>query len=509
MGNVASAPIGWVFPPAVVLACAASFAVGANDVGNALGTSTGSRALSVRAAIVVGAVMEMLGIVSLGSVVGSTLREGIVSPSAFADPRLFVVGMLSVLCAATAWLIVATLLALPVSTTHTIVAGIFAFGLFEEGPSAINGPSVGLIGASWLLSPLFGCAVAYGLFRPLHYFILLRNQIRNDAAGVSRWSLLLFPPLAALTASFMSLLLILSLLKNGVAIPVAVLVCLPLVVLVGCWAAVNWIVLPFWLRSSSRLGPKIYRFMHWGDPPGVTPITSLEDEAKKEEEEGEEEKAGKTDDFDAENSTDMETPRDPETILVRAPEAEMKANVVEAESLFISLMVTTAALVAFAHSANDIANSVAPFLVCYEFFTTQQIVLSFRGPLWIYLVAGICLVVGLVSLGHLVMGTIGNKVTRLTPMAGFSAQFSASVVVVVATLVGIPVSTTHVIVGAVTGVGLVIAPRSVNWRSLGRIAIGWLVTIAIGAGLTLVFYAPMRMAVVTTNWTASNNTFGV
>lgn len=156
----------------------------------------------------------------------------------------------------------------------------------------------------------------------------------------------------------------------------------------------------------------------------------------------------------------------------------------------------------------DIANSVAPFVVCYEYATTSNLDTNFKAPLWIYIVAGCFLVLGLLTLGFVVMKTIGQKITVLSPMAAFAAQLSGSCVVIAATLAGMPVSTTHVIVGAITGVGVSVEGlKAINVKTIGKILLGWSVTIVAGAGLTLAFYAPLRLTAMGTNSTNVTNFF--
>lgn len=201
-----------------------------------------------------------------------------------------------------------------------------------------------------------------------------------------------------------------------------------------------------------------------------------------------------------EQSHDFEANLPDDNSILASPEADAAAEAAS-QSLFESLLVATAALVAFAHSANDIANS-----VCFEYATTQSLDVNYHAPFWLFLVAGVVLCLGLLTLGFVVMRTIGEKITKLQPMAGFCAQLAGSVVVITATLIGLPVSTTHVIVGAVTGVGVSVdGIRAISLGTIGKILIGWLVTICIGAGLTLAFYAPLRLTIVV-NATITNAT---
>lgn len=518
MGSISSIPLGWTLVPGAIIAAGATFAVGANDVGNALGTSLGSRALSLRSAIILGGFMEFLGIVSLGQLVGGTLKAGIVDPEAFSNPQYYVVGMFSVLAAAFVWLLAATLLGLPVSTTHTIVAGIFAFGVFEIGASAVNVNSVISISISWIASPLSGFVAAYLLYWLLHHLVIARPTARQDASAVRKWVDLLFPILAGATCGFMVLLVLIGVRKaagdNGI-IPVWVLAVIPVVLAVLAWALTFWVLLPRWYQTRDVWAPRIRKVLLWGDtavqpPDEIRPVDETDGE-----------------------SSELEGRGEAEIVRIMAsPSRSIEAAILDSDSLFVSLMVMTAALVAFAHSANDIANSVAPFMVIYEWYTTQELNASFNGPTWyvvgafscaffcwflhplhliiiiitpnrIYIVSGLFLVLGLVCLGYIVMRTIGEKVTKLSHMAGFVAQLSASLVVIIATLLGLPISTTHTIVGAITGVGAAVSFRNIQWMNIGKICLGWIFTILIGAGLTLAFYAPLRLT-VHTNTTRSN-----
>jgi phosphate/sulfate permease len=500
MGNLASVPVGWVIVPASIIAAGATYAVGANDAANALGTSVGARSLSLRSAIALGAVMEFLGIVALGAVVGSTLRSGIIDPFAFTDPRYYVVGMFSVLCAAFSWLLVATLLGLPVSTTHTIVAGIASFGLFEVGTAALNVNSVVIISISWIVSPLLGFAVALVLYLVLNWVIVRRHELTSDAAGIRRWVDWLFPVCAAGTLGFMTVTVLLAIHKSTKSVPLPVMVVLPVVIAAIAGVLTWFVLLPYWYNHKDSCAPLAARFLNWGDAEVIEgPLTVPPVEETTEDQEQTSESA----------------------LIVAATATQIESAIFEARQLFTSLMVATAAIVAFSHAANDISNSVAPLLVwyafclcvdsflscnlcSYEWVTVQSLDPEFRGPFWLYIIAGVFLVLGLATLGFIVMRTIGEKVTKLNPMAGFVAQLSASIVIIICTVFGLPISTTHCVVGAVFGIG-VASRQGVQWKMLVRIVLGWLVTIIIGAGLTLVFYAPLRLTIAP-NVTTANST---
>ena len=369
------------------------------------------------------------------------------------------------------------------STTHTIVAGIAAFGLFEVGVAALQVQSVVIIAVSWVVSPVSGFVAALLLYLLLEWALVRRHVAREDAAGLRRWADWLFPLCTAATLGFMTVTVLLAVQKSAGGVPLAVLIVVPLAVAAAAGAAVWLLLLPLWHAHHQTWGPRAARVLHWGEPP--EPPRAAEEEA-----------AAAT--SSSASTQDEEVSQDREAgekkLIVASTPRQLAEATHEAQRLFVSLMVVTAAIVAFSHAANDISNSVAPFLVCLEWVTTQSVDPAFRGPFWLYVLAGVFLVLGLVCLGFMVMRTIGEKVTKLNPLAGFVAQLSASAVIVICTVFGMPISTTHCIVGAVFGIS-VASRQPVQWRVLGRILLGWLVTIAVGAGLTLAFYAPLRLTI--------------
>ena len=166
------------------------------------------------------------------------------------------------------------------------------------------------------------------------------------------------------------------------------------------------------------------------------------------------------------------------------------------ERIFAFLQIITACYVAFAHGANDVANAVGPLAAVYHIATTGQVAMKVPVPVWILAFGGIGIVFGLIMMGQRVMKTIGSGITEITPSRGFAAQFGAATAVLVCSRMGLPVSTTHCLVGAVMGVALVRGIAAVDARTVQNIFISWIATVPIAAMLTIVIYLGFRLFLI-------------
>jgi PiT family inorganic phosphate transporter len=395
------------------LALYMAWAIGANDVANAMGTSVGSGALTLRRAIVVAAILEFAGAFLVGGHVTDTIRKGIVDPGPFVgSEHLFAYGMLAALASAGTWLMIATRFGWPVSTTHSIVGAIVGVGLVVGGESAVNWPKVAQIVLSWVTSPLVGGALAYGIFVLTRRLILDSD---NPVAQARRYG-----PLFFFWVFFvLGLVTLFKGLENlnldfGFGTSVALAFTLGLVGAVIGFFFLRHVPLHRELDSGSRFA-------------GV-------------------------------------------------------------ERLFAVLQILTACAVAFAHGSNDVANAIGPLAAVANTVTTGS--LEGKAPLepWMLAVGGFGIVVGLATYGYKVMETIGRKITELTPSRGFAAELAAATTIVLASRLGIPVSTTHTLVGSVLGVGLARGIGALDLRVVGRILVSWLATLPTGAGLAIFFY---------------------
>jgi len=395
-----------------------AWGVGANDVANAMGTSVGSKALTIKQAILIAMVFEFAGAYLAGGEVTSTIRKGIVDTDVFVDsPDLLVYGMLSALLAAGTWLMIASFKGWPVSTTHSIVGAIVGFAAVGVSTDAVNWSKVSTIVASWVVSPVIAGTISFAIFRSVQNLILIQD---DPFARAKKYA-----PMYMFAVGFlMAMVTILKGLKHvfkdiGVSLTFGESV---------VWAIMFGISVAI---LGSFLLARVER-----------------DEA-----------------LEKENRF---------------------ANV---ERVFAVLMIFTACSMAFAHGSNDVANAVGPLAAVVNVVNSGgDIAAKSAMPSWILLLGGAGIVFGLATYGFKVMGTIGRKITELTPSRGFAAELGAAATVVFASGTGLPISTTHTLVGAVLGVGLARGIGALNLRMIGSIFLSWVVTLPAGAGLAIVFF---------------------
>lgn len=384
-----------------------AYGVGANDVANAMGTSVGSKVLTIKQAVLVAAVFEFLGAFLAGGGVTQTIRKGVIDPALFdGNLEILIYGMISALFAAGTWLLVASLRGWPVSTTHTIVGAIVGFGIYALGINEINWAVVGNIGLSWITSPLSSALVA-GLF----YYICKTYIIDND----SRFKGLIIRMYIFLAGFAIALITVTKGLKN--------------------------------IFKQQEL------FVSFQESVFISAIAAL-----------------------------LFT-----FIFYYFSKAKLKQSV-DSESQFAYLMIFTSCAVAFAHGSNDVANAIGPLAAINQ--ATNQLLnqpYTLETPLWILFLGATGIVIGLATLGYRVMKTIGENIVKLTPSKGFSAQLAAALTVVIASQLDMPVSTTHTLVGAVIGIGLVEGASTINFNSVRTIVLSWVVTLPAGALLSIAF----------------------
>ena len=384
-----------------------AYGVGANDVANAMGTSVGSKVLTIKQAVLVAAVFEFLGAFLAGGGVTQTIRKGVIDPALFdGNLEILIYGMISALFAAGTWLLVASLRGWPVSTTHTIVGAIVGFGIYALGINEINWTVVGNIGLSWITSPLSSALVA-GSF----YYICKTYIIDND----SRFKGLIIRMYIFLAGFAIALITVTKGLKN--------------------------------IFKQQEL------FVSFQESVFISAIAAL-----------------------------LFT-----FIFYYFSKAKLKQSV-DSESQFAYLMIFTSCAVAFAHGSNDVANAIGPLAAINQ--ATNQLLnqpYTLETPLWILFLGATGIVIGLATLGYRVMKTIGENIVKLTPSKGFSAQLAAALTVVIASQLDMPVSTTHTLVGAVIGIGLVEGASAINFNSVRTIVLSWVVTLPAGALLSIAF----------------------
>lgn len=402
----------------IILACLFGFfmawGVGANDVANAMGTSVGSKAITIKQAILIAVVFEFLGAWLAGGEVTNTIRKGIIDPELLQDdPQLLVYGMLAALLAAGTWLLVASMKGWPVSTTHSVVGAIVGFAVAGLGPSTVDWGAVGKIAASWVVSPLLAGSIGFVLFKSVHHLIF---ENANPFTAAKR-----YVPGYVFLVGFIVAMVTLTKGLSHVGLNLSFNQSLLLSILLGL------VIMGIGLIMQRRIKFEQKTNDHFG-----------------------------------------------------------YANV---ERVFGVLMIFTACAMAFAHGSNDVANAVGPLAAVISVVQTGgEIGGSSLVPWWVLVLGGGGIVVGLVTYGHKVIATVGTGITELTPSRGFAATLAAATTVVLASGTGLPISTTHTLVGAILGVGLARGMAALNLRVIGTIAASWLITLPAGAGLAILFF---------------------
>ncbi|VAX03746.1 Probable low-affinity inorganic phosphate transporter [hydrothermal vent metagenome] len=402
----------------IILACLFGFfmawGVGANDVANAMGTSVGSKAVTVKQAIIIAAIFEFAGAFLAGGQVTATIRKGIIDADVVSGtPELLVYGMLASLLAAGIWLLVASRFGWPVSTTHSIVGAIVGFAAVGIGMDVVHWSKVGTIAMSWVVSPLLAGSIAFALFVSVQKLIL---STEDPLANAKRY----VPVYIFFVGFIIALVSIFKGLKH-VGLELSTAESYSVAVLVGIVTAAI----------------------------GIVMINRLK--------------------FD--------------------PEADRDFHFTNVEKIFAVLMMITACAMAFAHGSNDVANAIGPVAAVVSIVQNDGMVgQESTLPLWILALGGLGIVIGLMTYGKKVMLTIGTQITELTPSRGFAATLAAATTVVLASGTGLPISTTHTLVGAVLGVGLARGIAAINLNVVRTIFISWVVTLPAGAILSIIFF---------------------
>ncbi|MGD8999760.1 MAG: inorganic phosphate transporter [Granulosicoccaceae bacterium] len=406
----------------LVLACVfglfMAWGIGANDVANAMGTSVGSGAITIKQAVIIAAIFEFTGAFLAGGEVTKTIRKGIVDANLLAgNPDILIFGMLAALLAAGIWLLIASRAGWPVSTTHTIVGAIVGFAAIGIGMDAVKWGKVGSIVMSWVVSPAIAGILSYWLFRSVQKFILNK---RDPFKYAKRY----VPVYIFLTGFILALVTLFKGLKH-VGLELSRVESYAIAVLVGLVV----MGIGIYFISKIKLDPNADRDFHF-------------------------------------------------------------ANV---EKVFAVLMVVTACGMAFAHGSNDVANAIGPVAAIVGVVQSGgEVAQKTALPAWVLLLGGGGIVIGLLMYGRRVIATVGKHITELTPSRGFACELSAATTVVLASGTGLPISTTHTLVGAVLGVGMARGIAALNLNVVRTIFLSWIITLPAGAILSILFFFTLK-----------------
>ena len=395
-----------------------TWGVGANDLANAMGTSVGAGAVTVKQAIGIAIVFEFLGAVLAGGHVTQTIRKGIIDPtSIISHPEILVFGMLASLLAAAVWLMIASAKGWPVSTTHSIVGAIVGFAIVGIGPEAVKWDKIMSVVVSWVISPAVGGVISFLLVMSTRKLILDTDTPLKNAKKYAPFYVFLVGFIISLVTMFKGLKQLNLDLSIGGSIFAAI-----------CFGVLTG-------------------FMGWLF---IRKVKEQEDD-------------------------------------------DRTFQFASVEKVFTPMMLFTACSMAFAHGSNDVANGIGPLAAVVSIVGSGGEVLQKAPlPIWILLIGGAGIILGLVTLGYRVMLTVGKKITELTPSRGFCAELAAASTVVIASRTGLPVSTTHILVGAVLGVGLARGLGALDLRVVLNIIISWVVTLPAGGIMAMFFYFTLK-----------------
>ena len=391
-----------------------AWSIGANDVANSMATAVGAKAITFKQAVIIAGILNVIGAVFVGSHVTETVRKGIVDVTGI-DTHILLLGFIASLLAAAIWVTLSTWKEMPISTTHSIIGALMGFGLIAGGTSSVMWDKVGFVAASWVLSPIVGCIIAFLIFKIIVKTIFAKEEPVKSAKIVG-------PIIIGLTA--------------------------------------------FLITSSLFL---------------KTPISNK---------------------YSISESQGIQIALSTAVIvsilayfLLRKIKAKRKEDYFTVENIFRKLQIVTSCYVAFSHGANDVANAIGPVAAIIPLAEGKELTTQINVPIALLLLGGMGIAIGCVTWGRRVMKTVGNRITSLTNTRGFSVDFGAATTVLVASKLGLPVSTSHTVVGAVIGVGIARGLEAVDLSIIKKIVVSWLLTLPIAAGTSIVIFLTLRIIV--------------
>ncbi|MGK7872643.1 MAG: inorganic phosphate transporter [Xenococcaceae cyanobacterium] len=408
-----------------LLAFYVAWNLGANDVANSMGTSVGSKALTLRQALLIAGVLEFIGAVVFGQDVSATLATKVENPSLFVEtPQLLILGMVSVLLACGLWLQIATSQGLPVASSHAIVGAIAGFSWVAAGYGAVEWVNIGRICLAWLIAPLISGIVAALFYSLIRRWIL--NQ-RDSLRQLREW----IPWLSAILLGVFGVIVLPTLFDtpflNSLPIPTH-----DLSIAAGGIAAV-----------SLTIGS-------WND------LERLQ--------------VGVNDN------------------LIKNPKNQA------VERLLGRFQVLSACFVAFAHGSNDVGNAIAPLAAITYILRTGSVPLNgLNIPYWILVLGGLGIVAGLAFQGKNVITTVGKEIIPLQPSSGFCAEIATATTILLASRLGLPVSTSHALVGSVVGIGLLQRWQNVRFQTVKSVVGAWVITLPVTAIIGAISFTILRL----------------
>jgi len=506
----------WLVVVGFIIAFVLAFGIGANDVANSFGTSVGAKVLTLFQACIIASIFELAGAILIGSKVSDTVRKGIIDVNQFnGSEPLAMAGAFSALTATSIWLIVATFFNLPVSGTHSIVGATIGYALVAIGSKSIGWATFGKIAASWVISPLLSGLISCAIFLGIDRWIL-------KSSSPLKYGLIALPFLLFATI-FINLFSIFYSSKE-----VFGMADFAWYVIFGICIGASLVISTI---EAFGVNPWLKKKILAESESAEIPSVRFDNEAGKDEQKDIDEKGTHNEGFehaseakDEINQNGDTKNKETATITITHEEKKTIDTKVRSEStrsrtrsvldsvlpepddsarsqiqddphsaqLFKYLQILTAAFGAFAHGGNDVSNAIGPVISLWLIYQTGEVQSKAHTPIWILIYGGVGIIVGLSVWGRRVIKTIGENLSPITPSSGFAIEIGSALTVLLASNLGIPVSTTHCKVGSVVFVGRVRSKEVVDWSLFTNIVISWVVTMPITGGISAMIFAILR-----------------
>lgn len=491
----------WILVIGFITSFITSFGIGANDVANSFASSVGAKVLKLKHALIIAAIFESIGAIFLGSRVTDTVRKKIVDSDAFEDePDVLMLGMLCASASTAIWLLIATYFKAPVSTTHSTIGAVLGFGIVyaldkNDINNTIDWEKVGLVVASWVISPLISGVITAIIFNINKYCALkTKNPVRN--------SFRIYPFMIGLTVFIILFFIIYKGAPEFDLDEFSLAKAMGISLGSGAGAGLlSLIVIRFFLYD------RIMRESEEGRRRSISLSSDVKSiqEANTHEEDNQNEDNQEGENLEME-PVELENPED-DDVESNNPEIDtndrnsknyhysekfkgMKLYDPHAERLYSYLQVVTACASALAHGSNDVANGIAPLAAIYAIHQDGELDSESEVPWWLLVVGAAGIVIGLGAWGKRIIDRLGTELSGITPSRGFAIELGAALSVVTASRLEIPVSTTHCQVGSIIGSGLSDRNlKNVDLRIFGKIFFAWLVTLPITGGISALLFS--------------------
>ncbi|KAL0248716.1 hypothetical protein GEMRC1_003950 [Eukaryota sp. GEM-RC1] len=415
-------------------------------------------------------------------------------------------GMFSAMFSGFLWLITATLFSLPVSTTHSIVGAVIGFAVVSQGWTSVVWSSVAKIAASWVISPCLGGTISFLLFK-------ITTGLCFKTDNPITQTIKMMPIFFGVSLFIFALFFVSKGLSNVISL--TLLESFLTAIVVGLLSYIVHVI--FFrprmrteipedmldkhrsllsidiLRPNTSIDMNAIKTAPPSDSPQEEADVILEVEGDKEEvvDQGEVVVSNRSSTGTGLNETEKEEENKDEPVEVLDEELQKtlykKLQTKSADKLFAPLMVLSCMFLATAHGSNDIANSIGPYAAILTTFRTHSVDGEAEVPPAALALGAVSLTIGLAVLGHKVIQTIGKKLTKITALNGSVIQISAAATVLVGSALGLPISTSHILIGAVIGQALA-RKTSVNWKMVRGIIYSWLLTLPVASLTSALIY---------------------